>query len=405
MSEQEQLAQAIGSIAIGSGVNAPREEEVEPVPFDEEWDDLPFGFARVYYGKDDTRIRRPVIIADGFQLKETDLDKLYWGLDDPVPFLTRLRERGNTVILLGFQDRTASLFDNAQAAEEAIRRTHLATEGGEPLTVGGFSMGGLLTRYALTKLDHEQEPHNTKVYFSYDSPHRGGVVPVGLQAFAHFLGLPLLNPLLQMVDSPAAKQMLWRHYDPDTGESGTAHPDRAAFLQALADLGGWPSTPDLRVGVANGTADGTGIAVDPGDLALRFTGPSFPNTTFFNQARGQDVVAELHRAFPKADKIIITEGLPELDGAPGGTLNTHQIVAAALAKIGEGVTLKVPDVCFVPTVSAIALRDLDAQADLYTPVTPDDPASELDAFLCSSTTTPHTAVTEELTDWLLTKIT
>ncbi|ROO85708.1 hypothetical protein EDD29_3256 [Actinocorallia herbida] len=405
MSEQEQIEQAIASITIGSGVNAPLAEEVEPVPFDEEWDDLPFGFARVYYGGDDREIKRPVIISDGFELKATDLDKLYRGLNEPVPFLTRLRERGNTVILLGYRNRTASLFDNAQAAEEAIRRTHAATGGAEPLTVGGFSMGGLITRYALTKLDHQDEPHNTKVYFSYDTPHRGGVVPVALQAFAHFLGVPLLNPLLQMIDSPAAKQMLWRYYDLATGESATAHPDRDAFLASLEGLGGWPRTPELRVGVANGAADGTGAAAEPGDLALRFTGPTFPNTSFYNQAQGQDVVAELHRAWPfTSDKIIITEGFPEVDGAPGGTLSTYQIVANALGST-EGVQLKVPDVCFVPTVSAVALRDLDDQDELYAPVDPEDPDSELDEYLCSSTTTPHTAVTEELVDWLLARIT
>ncbi len=67
--------------------------------------------------------------------------------------------------------------------------------------------------------------------------------------------------------------------------------------------------------------------------------------------------------------------------------------------------LRHPTVCFVPSVSAVAVRDLDRQANLYTNINdlpPDD--SELDDFVCSTTNTGHTAITAELSTWLLDRL-
>ncbi|CUW33281.1 hypothetical protein [Streptomyces reticuli] len=62
-------------------------------------------------------------------------------------------------------------------------------------------------------------------------------------------------------------------------------------------------------------------------------------------------------------------------------------------------------VCFVPSVSAVAIRDIDQQKDLYTNIYQLNPEeSELDDFYCSSETTTHTAVTQELGQWLLSQI-
>jgi hypothetical protein len=36
-------------------------------------------------------------------------------------------------------------------------------------------------------METEGDKHQTSTYFSYDSPHRGGWVPISVQAFAHFM--------------------------------------------------------------------------------------------------------------------------------------------------------------------------------------------------------------------------
>lgn len=58
-----------------------------------------------------------------------------------------------------------------------------------------------------------------------------------------------------------------------------------------------------------------------------------------------------------------------------------------------------------PPVGAVALRDAEARDYLYANIDAIAPVdSELDEFLRSSTTTAHTAITEELRTWLLERL-
>ncbi|CAL9676788.1 esterase/lipase family protein [Streptomyces sp. enrichment culture] len=366
---------------------------------DEKWEELPNGFAHVFYGEGNKELTRPVIMADGFSLGKSDLKWLYSGLDRDFPLLTELRRQGRDVILVGYEERSASILDNAQAVIAAITLAGSRELGNTLLTVGGFSMGGLVARYALARLEQLGHDHRTGLYFSYDTPHRGAVVPIALQAFAHFIPWPN-NPFARQMNSPAARQMLWRHYDPKTRKPVIA-PERTQFLKDLAEAGGWPSRP-RKLALANGRGDGVGLQIPPGERALKL-GRVYPDTAFYTQAQGKDVtVAELKRWFPPLQFTVSTSDLPELDGAPGGTLHSYRIVADALKKVGATADLRHENVCFVPTVSAVAIRDIDQHKDLYTNIDDLDPEeSEVDEFICSPDTTAHTAVTDELGQWLL----
>ncbi|MHB9856952.1 esterase/lipase family protein [Streptomyces sp. YIM S03343] len=404
MSDQqdEKAEHSVGAFTLADPLSAARPAQPSyqaPEP-DERWQ-LPNGFAQVYYGESNRGILRPVIMADGFNLGRSDLDWLYAGLDGDYPFLSEMRRRGRDVILVGFEERTASVIDNAQTVMAAVMRTIAEQLGDAGLTVGGFSMGGLIARYALARMEMQRMDHRVRVYFSYDSPHRGAVVPVGLQAFSHFIPVP--NDFARQMDSQAARQMLWRHYDPASGEIGIA-PERTEFLRRLAEVGNWPRIPRI-LALANGRGDGTGLSLPPGETALKVQ-RIYPGTVFSVQAQGNDVVvAELKRRFPAAEKTIRTSGFPELDGAPGGSLRSYGILADMLKKFGAQVELRHEDVCFVPSVSAVAIRDLDQQKDLYADIDALDPSeSEVDDFVCSSATTAHTAITEELCGWLLDRL-
>ncbi|MFE5142411.1 esterase/lipase family protein [Streptomyces fagopyri] len=392
----------VGSFTLGGPPTA-RTTGATQVPEHDEWP-LPHGFAWVFPGEGNRGgLVRPVIMADGFNLGPSKLDELYHGLESgSFPFVSELRRRGRDVILLGFEERSASILDNAETVVAAVMRAGAEQMGDARLVVGGFSMGGIVTRYALAKLEMRRTDHRTGLYFSYDSPHRGASIPVGVQAFSHFIPFP--NDFAKQMDSPAARQMLWQHYDKDTGKIGVA-PERTQFLNALDEVGGWPRIPRL-VAVANGRGDGIGLPdVKPGEVALRID-RIYPGTTFYTQAQGDDVTAAyLSRRFPKAEKTITTNGFPELDGAPGGTLHTYKILADTIKKLGGQVDLRHEDVCFVPSVSAVAVRDIQKQADLYTNIDGLDPQdSELDDFLCSSTTTAHTGITEELCTWIMDRL-
>ncbi|MBD3575557.1 hypothetical protein ICJ52_04795 [Streptomyces sp. KD18] len=373
-----------------------------PVPEpDQEWI-LPNGFAHVFLGEGNEDVTRPVIIADGFSLGKSNLKWLHSGLDRDFPFLTELRSQGRDAILVGYEERSASMLDNAEAVMGAIVQANTLQSGGAALTVGGFGMGGLVARYALAKMEQQGFEHRAALYFSYDTPHRGAVVPIALQAFAHFA--PWSNsPFARQMNSPAARQMLWRHYDPNTRKIDIA-PERTRFLQALTQVGNWPSNP-RKIAVANGRGDGTGLQIPPGMRALKI-GRVYPDTTFYTQAQGEDItVAELRRWFPPSQRTIKTREFPELDGAPGGTLRSYGIIADALEKAGATTDLRHGSVCFVPSVSAVAIRDLDQHKDLYANIYQLDPEeSEVDEFRCSSDTTTHTALTQELGSWLLNRL-
>ncbi|MFJ8885646.1 esterase/lipase family protein [Streptomyces sp. NPDC102402] len=391
----------VGSFTLGGPLTAEPVSATE-VREHEEWT-LPNGFAWVFPGEGNRGgLVRPVIMADGFNLGRSKLDQLYHGLESGFPFISELRRRGRDVILLGFDERSASILDNAEAVLAAVLRTSAEQVGDARLVVGGFSMGGIVTRYALARMETMRMDHRTALYFSYDSPHRGASIPVGVQAFSHFIPFP--NSFAKQMNSPAARQMLWQHYDKDTGKVGAA-PERAEFLAALDRVGGWPQIP-MKIAVANGRADGVGLPdVTPGQVALRIE-QIYPGTTFYTHAQGDDVTAAyLNRRFPKAEKTITTSGFPELDGAPGGTLHTYRILADTVEKLGGKADLRHEEVCFVPSVSAVAIRDIEKQADLYANIDELSPEeSELDDFRCSSTTTAHTAVSEELCTWLMDRL-
>jgi len=92
-----------------------------PVP-DATWD-LRDGTAWVFLSDPDQGLRRPVILSDGFESGSSELDHLWNGLErDDYRFVTELRGRGHDLVLLGYDDRSASILRNAETAIEAVLR-------------------------------------------------------------------------------------------------------------------------------------------------------------------------------------------------------------------------------------------------------------------------------------------
>ncbi len=366
---------------------------------DEEWR-FPGGRAWVYYATGHTRLVNPVVVSDGFESGPSTPDLGWEHLElRGEGFVTALRNQGNDLVLLGYDERSASMLDNAEVAIRCILRA-AAESAGMDLAVGGFGMGGLVTRYALARLERDGVDHRTAVFFSWDTPHRGAWIPIGLQALAHHLrdDEPAMSA---QINSPAARQLLWRHVEEADGEP-ERDPLRARFLSALADAGWWPSRP-LRIGLANGSGDGVDLGIPPGAEALRVTGAPHPyrDTTLYTQASGAGaLVARLTRK-GRHPQLVRTGGLPELDGAPGGTLEGFGVARDRLGAADSPHRR----ICFVPSVSAVAIGDLDSDDDVYADIGGLSPAeSELDEFVCASENQPHSLVTRELGGWLLDRL-
>ncbi len=175
------------------------------------------GTAWVYYGEGNSALVRPVILADGFNTGPSDLDWSWNELEcQNFPFISELRHWRRDIVILGYDDRSASILTNAQTAIEAIRTAIDRRYGNAQLMVGGFSMGGLATRYALVRMEYDGEDHQTQTYLSYDSPHQGAWVPISLQAFAHYLG----------PTSAFSQQINSRQAGPEAGRGGIDTPGR-----------------------------------------------------------------------------------------------------------------------------------------------------------------------------------
>ncbi|MCX4471759.1 alpha/beta hydrolase [Micromonospora sp. NBC_01655] len=384
----------------------PREVKVDPLAPNEVWD-LPGGTAWVYFATGNDVLTRPVILADGFNSGPSTLEFSWAYLESgDYALISALRDSGRDVVLLGFQERSASILDNAEAATAAVLRAVAQRRGDAPLAVGGFSMGGLVTRYALAKLESEGIDHETALYWSYDSPHRGASVPVALQAFAHYIR-DLDSRFSDQMNSPAARELLAWHIA-EWNDQPAISQDRRDFLLALDEVGGWPRRP-RRIGVANGVGTGVGNGNAAGALAVQGLGLAIVGTRLNVQPAGDDQLVAALRVVTTHTRQVHTSGLPTVGSAPGGTLDGFGILADTLnalpTYLGMRAQAHIRSHCFVPAVSAVAIRDVDTEEALYTPVDTLDPGeSELDEFRVASRNEEHTLITEELCSWLIERL-
>ncbi|WP_052681727.1 hypothetical protein [Saccharothrix sp. ST-888] len=373
------------------------------------------GKAAVYYGKGHkSTLVKPFIFADGFNYGPSDLTALWAHFNAPYAkgrkgFLDQLLDAGIDVILVGFEQRHTYLQANAGVVISAIHQAIDDRRGGEPLIVGGVSMGGIITRYALAEMEHHKVDHQTATYLSWDSPHNGAWIPLVLQQMAYFFeDVPTGKPGPKQADlirSPAAQQLLWAWVENAkySGPVATVSKLRQEFLSELKKYGQFPARP-RKLGVANGTGDGIGRQLPPGEVVFDWKVPlvAAAQARFQPASDEQQPIGEMK--FMGQVRRGNTSYVPALDGAPGGALDSFGLVADALkAKIPANYRSG----CFVPTVSAVALD--------YDPVKWDvDPyenidelpieKSMLDEFRCDSRNTEHSQVTETLVQWILERI-
>ncbi|WP_306312085.1 esterase/lipase family protein [Streptomyces hydrogenans] len=402
---EEQAAEAFTSgppIILAPG---PRTTDRTPPQPNDVWE-LPYGTAWIYHGEGNDQLTRPVLIADGFSAGPSDL-ALTWELLEhgQFPLLSEIRRRGRDVVLIGYHERSASILKNAEAVMAAVIEAISRRAGDHPLTVGGFSMGGLVTRYALAKLETDGIEHQAQLYYSWDSPHTGAWIPIALQAFAHYI--KKLNPgFSDQINSPAAQELLCQHIANWDDKPATSD-KRQAFLRALEEVGDWPRARQTRlIALANGPETGEGNGIAPGADALTGKGATVLGTKLRTQSEGESQVVANLRVLTTPNREVRTQGLPDIDGAPGGTLPGFGILADKLnalpALLGFGVANPVREHCFVPAVSAVALREPATHDDLYTPITDEElEETHFHAVKFASQSETHTLVTEELSAWFL----
>lgn len=207
----------------------------------------------------DNTFDKPIILIEGFNIQgEATSSQLLEGLNSD-NFVNKLHNLGYDFVTVRFTNNTASIFDNALALREVIQAVNAAKVGTNKLNVIGMSMGGLIAKYCLKDMEDNSIVHDVGNYFSFDSPHQGAYVPLGLQhllsdasrALGQFRDDPTVNALVSKLNSDAGRQLLQQHLS-DVTING-----RNAFASNYAAKG-YP-VQCKNYGIANGRADGVGL--------------------------------------------------------------------------------------------------------------------------------------------------
>ncbi len=248
-----------------------------------------------------TGIIKPLIIVEGFDPTNIfNFDDLLSGGFSGIQvniggelLSNKLDDEGYDIVFLNFRDGATFIQRNAFLLQQVIQWVNAekaANSSTAKNAVMGFSMGGLVARYALADMEDRNIDHQTGLYVSMDTPHQGANVPVGLQAaFRHLSNISFkvgilgvtpttinlndfvdLNEARAIFDSPAAQQLL-RYYVPQSTSSLTiVSTEYDAFIQDLKSQGlsgsnGYPSRWGIRnVAIANGEECGGGLDFSAG---------------------------------------------------------------------------------------------------------------------------------------------
>jgi triacylglycerol esterase/lipase EstA (alpha/beta hydrolase family) len=367
------------------------------------------GQAYVYLAPGHTQLANPAVVVEGFDLDNSmNWDELY-ALLNQQNLLEDLRADGYDAVVLNFTDATDYLQRNAFVLVNLLDELRLMLGPQGSVALAGASMGGLVSRYALAYMEQQAMSHMVRTYISFDSPHLGADIPLGIQYWIKFFSTQASEAaaLLAILDRPAARQMLVYHYTDPPGPNGQADPLRGTFTTDLAVLGDWPKLP-RRVAIANGSDNGTGQGFGSGAQLIEWSYSSLFVVVLGNVWAVPDVVTtkifdgRIRILFSTTQQTLTTSSTKAYDNAPGGSRATMAEMDAVAAPYGDIIALH-PSHCFIPTVSALAY-DIP---DLFHDITSDlDPLvhTPFDAIYTQGVNQQHVEITPQNAEWIKSEV-
>jgi hypothetical protein len=412
--------------------------QIIPITSTELLDLSVYGEATTYPGEGEYKIflsadnilDKPIILVDGFDPGDTrDITGLYSLLDYTESsgnqnLADLVREEGFDVVVLNFPTYTREIDAitvdggadfmerNAMVLVELIKTINAEKGANSPEqnVIIGPSMGGIIARFALNYMENMSIDADTRLYISFDSPHHGANVPIGLQHQLNWLAFNNTNPVAEveplingLLKSPAARQLLTDHLDAHL--SGVdlvtfdplltlpqAHPFRGFFEANINSLtpSGFPqnirnvaiingsgiSNPYFAIGNSGPTVDNEYPVMDTNfnvpvsiftaniGLAINLT-PAAGNTNPVSSISIQLFGAEIDGSVAESQSFSYSDGI---DAAPGGLFDlaglTSDLGASGIA--GDFINaLTIDKFSFVPTVSALALEITDNEIDWH----------------------------------------
>lgn len=366
------------------------------------------GDAYVSYAPGHTALVNPAVVIEGMDFyNDMNWDELYALLNQQNLF-EDLRAEGFDIVVLNFTDATEAIQQNSYVVEELIQQVQNAIDPGTTIALVGASMGAVCSRYALAWMETQNIPHRVRTWISFDGPHNGADIPLGMQYWIHFFAGQSADAAAfeAILQRPAARQLLLHHFTVPATTPGAPDPMRATMLSDLAAAGGFPTQP-RTVAIANGSETGQDQGFAPAAQLVRWeyasafvdiTGniwavPSASDTIF----RGRTRII-----LSTTTQTVIVNGTTPWDGAPGGSRASMAELDAVAAPYGDIVALHASH-CFVPTVSALALAtgnpffDIANQPNLLS-LTP------FDALYKPAANQEHVEITPENAAWVRAEI-
>jgi hypothetical protein len=354
-------------------------------------------------------ITNPVIVSEGFDLDNSmNWDELY-ALLNRENLIETLRADGFDAIVLNFTDATLPIEENAFVVTELVQQVEAAIDPNATVALVGPSMGGLCTRYALAYLETQGIPHRVRTWISFDGPHAGADIPLGLQHWINFFAGQSASAatFLSELSAPAAREMLVNHFSATAGGAAHAAPERDSLAASFAAVGGYPHLT-RRVAIANGSGTAAAQGFAPGAQVISYQYGSIlvsitGNVWALPNLASQKIFdGSLRIAFSTTKQAVTVSGTPAWDGAPGGWRASFTELDTTAAPFGDIVALY-PSHCFIPTISALALSTGDPFFDV---ATAGDPLalSPFDAIYWPAENQEHVLITPENAVWLRNEI-
>lgn len=408
------------------------------------------GEYKIYYDNVDGILDKPIFFVDGFDPGDSRTISMMYDLlnfGDPIENLGDVvRNAGYDIIVLNFPTYTSTsdgitsidgggdyIQRNAFILTELINTINNIKTGDEENVVIGPSMGGLISRYALRYMEQNNQSHETRLYVSFDTPHLGANVPIGLQYLFNYLlnGDPnvpdaefLVNSLL---NSAAAKQMLVDHYtshlldgssyeqDPTLTNQLGAINFRNAFQNELDAMGFPLNTRNIAITNGSGIGEMTGLpgmelinhtfdtGVQDGFNTRATMGVNF--TPLANQTASVcDFLGEFFffvwiEAYSYSAVANSPADSDSIDSAPGGQFDLYSFDDGTNPLITEFVNnLNSQYFNFIPTLSGLAIDNPNWYA------IPNTGNSPFDNVFIPEHNEPHVTLTDDNVSFILDEI-
>ena len=283
--------------------------------------------------------------------------------------IDRLRKAGFDIVYVDLWDGEQDMNINAEVLIEVIKKVQQQMCGRE-MHVLGVSMGGVVAKRALRLMENRGIPHCVLSFTSFDAPHQGANLSLGLQnTIKYFKGsLSVCDDLFnRIIRRTATQQLLVNHENSDYREAK----GRRVWLREDSLFGSYPSQPWLMA-ITNGSSEGKNANMDysaneklqPGMPLMRL---QFKFMLLFGWINNYlvDIYAEnfydrktgeyYNGRVNFGKKFISNKNNLLWDHVPGSTMKQFQI----FEELGKTWLLKTgflsEESCFVPTLSSLDL--------------------------------------------------